>query len=113
MPAQSPRYPRGRSPMRVMGISKRLHGYGTFRSRLCYDVFSIDGITKDSAGTVLGGCTLDLFDATTDAMLQTMVSDANGVYSFQVQPGKTYYIVAYKTGAPDLSGTTINTLTGV
>jgi hypothetical protein len=98
--------------MRVMGLSKRLHGYGTFRSRQCVDTFFISGVTKDSTGAVLAGCTVDLFNATTDVRLQMMVSDANGLYSFQVQPGVTYYVVAYKAGAPDLAGTTVNTLQG-
>jgi hypothetical protein len=110
MPAQ---YPRRSFPMRVSGISKRLHGRGTFRSRLCYAVFNITGVTKDSAGTALANCIVNLFDATTNIMLQTMVSDTNGNYTFQVQPQITYYIVAYKTGVPDVAGTTVNTLTGV
>ena len=98
--------------MRVSGISKRLHGRGTFRSRLCYACFFITGMTKDSAGIPLAACTVNLFDATTNALLQTMVSDGSGNYSFQVQPGVTYYLVAYKAGSPDVAGTSVNTLMG-
>ena len=40
-------------------------------------------------------------------------SDANGYYEFRTAiPAELYYVVAYKAGAPDVAGTTVNTLTG-
>lgn len=99
--------------MRVRGVKKhRIRG--TFRSRnFCVDVFTIDGVTKDSTGVVLGGCVLDLFNTDTDVKFQSTVSDTNGNYSFSVQPGVYYYIVAYKPGVPYVSGVTVDTLVGV
>lgn len=84
----------------------------TFRSRAYYGTFAVSGITKDSTGAALGGCTVNLFDTELNLLLKTMVSDSNGNYSFQTAPGKSFYIVAYKAGPPDVSGTTVNTLVG-
>jgi hypothetical protein len=102
----------GNNPMLVHGVAK-LDFKCTFRSKLSYDIRFISGVTKDSAGAILGYCTVNLFDSPTNTLVQTIISDANGKYSFQVQPGKTFYIVAYKAGSPDVSGTTVNNLTGV
>jgi hypothetical protein len=74
----------------------------------------ISGITKDSTGAVLGSCTVSLYRTLDDRLMERVVSDpATGVYSFSsVGLGETYYIVAYKSGAPDVAGTTTNTLIG-
>jgi hypothetical protein len=95
---------------------------------------TIKGITRDVGGVVLGSCTVKLFRSDLDAILQTTTSDAStGVYKFQVeiQPAiygasiygqvgyaqtvapTAYYIVSYKAGAPDVAGTTVNTLVAV
>src|SRR2546428_3345442 len=45
--------------------------------------FTIGGITKDSSGNALGGCTVKLYATATDTMLQTVTSDAaTGAYLF-------------------------------
>lgn len=76
--------------------------------------YTISGVTKDSAGAVLGGVTVDLFDTATDTIISTTVSDATtGGYKFFANNVTTNYAVAYKTGAPDVAGTTVNTLVGV
>jgi hypothetical protein len=71
----------------------------------------ISGVTKDSAGAVLGSCAVDLFTTADDVIQGRTVSDAStGAYSFSAGGGRTYYIVAYKAGSPDVAGTTVNTL---
>lgn len=73
----------------------------------------ISGVTKDSAGAVLGDCVVQLFRTINDAIIEETTSDANGIYSFAtVALGTQYYVVAYKTGSPDVAGTTVNTLIG-
>jgi hypothetical protein len=75
--------------------------------------FTISGVTKDSAGNPLGGCTVDVFLTATDQKLGTSVSDANGNYSVNIGVagmGQPCYCVAYLAGAPDVAGTTVNTL---
>lgn len=74
--------------------------------------YIISGVTKDSTGAVLGSCTVKLFNTATNILEQTTVSDASGNYSFTVDKTQTYYEVSYKAGAPDVAGTTVNTLAG-
>lgn len=76
--------------------------------------FTISGITKDSTGAVLGSCTVKLFATATDTLLQTITSDATtGAYQFlYTSPFFACYVVAYKAGSPDVSGTTVNTIVG-
>ena len=97
--------------MRVHGIA-RMDIKPTFRSQKSYQMFSVVGITKDSTGAALGGCAVNLFDTELNCLLKNMVSDANGNYSFQTSPGKSYYVVAYKAGDSPVAGTTVNTLVG-
>lgn len=75
--------------------------------------YIITGVTKDSTGAALGACVVDLFDTATDTIRATTISDASGNYLVDGQIDNTYYLVAYKTGAPDVSGTTVNTLIAV
>lgn len=73
----------------------------------------ITGTTKDSTGAALGSCTVQLFRTADDSFQSEITSDGSGNFSF-TSPGQfTYYIVAYKAGAPDVAGTTVNTLVGV
>lgn len=75
--------------------------------------FTIVGVTKDSTGAALGNCTVNLFSTATNTLAQTTISDASGNYSFVVDKTQLWYIVSYKAGAPDVAGTTVNTLAGV
>lgn len=76
--------------------------------------YVISGITKDSTGAVLVSVTVELFNTLTDTIEAQTVSDSvTGAYIFYVTPGVTKYAVAYKAGAPDVAGTTTNTLVGV
>ncbi len=70
----------------------------------------ISGVTRDSAGNALANCTVELFYTSTNALAATTQSDASGNYSFSIGSSLACYIVAYLAGAPDVSGTTVNTL---
>lgn len=71
----------------------------------------IDGITKDSAGAVLPSCDVHLFRTLDDLEMDQTTSDANGYYQFVTGiPDERYYVVAYKAGAPDVAGVTVNTV---
>jgi hypothetical protein len=85
--------------------------------------YRISGITRNSTGAVLGGCTVDVFDTRTRVLQGTVVSDATtGEYSLDVSAerdvsdGSTqppqFFVVAYLDGAPDVAGTSVNTLVG-
>lgn len=74
---------------------------------------TISGVTRNASGVALGGCTVMLFRSTTDELMETVVSDGSGVFSFgTVGPGQAYYVVAYLPGSPDVAGTSVNTLVG-
>jgi len=83
--------------------------------------YTIAGVTKDSAGAAKASATVYLFlmavDPFTGVNIPTYtastISDATGNYAFEVSDGGTYWITDYKTGAPDVAGATLQTLTGV
>lgn len=70
----------------------------------------ITGITKDSTGAVLGSCVVQLFRTVDDRFMFEAVSDGVGAYELTALGSGPFYIVAYKAGAPDVAGTTVNTL---
>lgn len=73
--------------------------------------FTLTGTTRDSAGVALAGCTVELFRAIDDVKIGDAVSDASGNYEFRgLIRGANHYVRAYKTGSPDIAGTTVNTL---
>lgn len=74
---------------------------------------TITGTTRDSSGAALGSVSLKLFRADTGQLVQTLTSDGSGNYTTNpVGPGLLYQIDAYKSGSPDVAGTSLNTLTG-
>ena len=76
--------------------------------------FAIVGITRDSAGAALGSCAVKLYRFSDDTVAASQTSDASGNFTFWVPDSTTnYYTRAYKTGAPDVAGTSLNTLVGI
>lgn len=71
---------------------------------------AITGVTRDSAGLALAACTVDLFRTVDDLLMNSTVSDVSGNYTFYPTVAGPYYIVAYLAGAPDVAGTTVQTL---
>ena len=74
---------------------------------------SIAGVSRDSTGAALAGCTVHLMLTGPDILAQVTVSDASGNFSFSNPGSGPFYLVAYKPGSPDVSGTTVNTLIAV
>jgi hypothetical protein len=79
----------------------------------------IAGVTKDSTGAPMGNCVLLLFDkADPGTKFGPFYSDAAGNYSIDIPCGlsqpqvTTWQVNAYMAMAPDVAGTTLNTLTG-
>lgn len=74
--------------------------------------YRIAGITKDSGGSPIAGVNVDLYTTVADVLVASMVSDANGIFSFGVQDSTTkYYIRAWRL-APPIQGTSVDTLVG-
>jgi len=74
--------------------------------------FTITGVTRDSTGAALGNCVVMLYRTDQMNMVQMINSDASGNYSFTVDKTLQWYVTAYKAGAPDVAGATVNTLAG-
>lgn len=73
----------------------------------------ITGITKDSAGSPLAAATVRLFQTSDNAFLMQTTSAPDGTYEVGVKDSTTQcYLVAYKAGSPDITGATVNILTG-
>lgn len=79
--------------------------------------FGFVGISRDSTGTPLGGCTVKLYredntGAGNDVVVEITTSDANGNYIFTAATpvGATYYVRWYLAGSPDRAGTSKNAL---
>jgi hypothetical protein len=81
-------------------------------NRLTPQRYIISGVTRNSTGTPLETCVVNVFDTVSNTLLATTISDAGGNYSLGVNglPGLTFYAVAYKAGGTDVEGTTVNTL---
>lgn len=69
----------------------------------------LKGITKDSAGAPLGGCTVKLFLTSDDTCQGWTTSDESGNYTLTLPVAGPFFIVARKAG---VAGTTVNTLAG-
>ena len=75
--------------------------------------WGISGVTRDVNGTPIGNVICRLFLTSDNTLQDTATSDANGNFSIYTPSTASHYIVAYKTGTPDIEGTTVNTLTGI
>lgn len=104
MPVCSPSVSQGRGPLSPQTF------YVPFKQPARY---TITGITKDSTGAVLGNCVVLLFETATNLIKAVTLSDASGNYLLDGTIDVTYYVVAYKAGAPDVTGATVNTLTAI
>lgn len=75
---------------------------------------TISGVTRDGGGQLLGGVTVNVFDATNDALVATGTSDAStGAYSLTVAGAGPFFVVAHKAGTSFLAGTTRRDLAAV
>ena len=78
-------------------------------------LYTIEGVTRDATGAVLGSCEVFLhFAGGEGRRASSTISDATtGAYSFMVGDTTTpYFVVSYKDGTP-VFGTTKRTLFGV
>jgi len=73
----------------------------------------ISGVTRDNTGAPLGNCTVRLLDTVKDTILEVVISDADGAFTFSaLLDDSANYLVAYKNDTP-VRGTSDNTLVGV
>jgi hypothetical protein len=73
----------------------------------------VNGTTFDSTGAVLASCVVLLFETATNLWRGITLSDGNGAYVIDAAPGVAYFLVWYKAGAPDVAGSSVNTVLAV
>ena len=73
----------------------------------------ISGVSRDSTGAALGGCTVDLFRQGDQQWMARTVSDGSGNYSFTVMQSTPWFVRFDLEGSPDRAGTTKNNIVGV
>src|SRR3954466_7263126 len=74
--------------------------------------YSISGVTRDANSAVLPNCTVVIFRTSDNSIAAVTTSDANGNYLVPASPNVSHYAVAYLAGAPDVAGTSVNTIVG-
>jgi hypothetical protein len=77
--------------------------------------YGITGVTRDSGGSILGSCTVQLFKASDKSYVAATTSDAStGVYTFSGLPDSStqYFIRALKDGSPNAFGITDDEIVG-
>lgn len=88
---------------------------GGWRGPLAQESCVISGTTIDSAGLPLGNCRVVVFEASKimfnadvqgNPVVVETVSDSLGAYSVVVRGGRSYQLIAYKDGSPDVAGIT-------
>lgn len=75
--------------------------------------YQISGVTRDSNGNPLGGCTVWLFRTSNKKFIDEKTSDGNGNYTFTVSDTTTeYFVKAHKDETPNVFGVTDRDLKG-
>jgi hypothetical protein len=67
----------------------------------------VRGYTVNSSNNTLGNCTVLVFNATTNILVGSGTSNANGRYEIAVpasEKGQTIYVVCFLAGSPDVMG---------
>lgn len=71
------------------------------------------GVTRDQYGSAVGTCSVLLYRTSTNVLIDSATSDPAGNFELTTTfYPDTHYIVAHKTGSPDIDGVTPNTLIG-
>ena len=71
------------------------------------------GVTRDQYGSAVGTCSVLLYRTSTNVLIDSATSDPAGNFELTTTfYPDAHYIVAHKTGSPDIDGVTPNTLIG-
>lgn len=99
---------------RQLGSPRLLKGFTPLPAKS----WSITGVSRDSTGAALGGCTCTLFKADTTGPLPRFtqygaaVSDGSGNFAFIVGADGPWRVTFDLDGAPVRAGITLKTLAG-
>lgn len=81
-----------------------------YRSLGALSTLAVSGVTRNSAGSPLGNCVVDMLRTADDVKVADTKSDFSGNFRIDVLSPGPYYLVAYLAGSPDLAGTSVNTV---
>lgn len=74
-------------------------------------LFGIAGTVRDQYGTPVANAAVKLFRTSDDSLVHSTTSGPDGAYLVQTPHyGEAHYLITYKTGTPDIFGTSVNTL---
>lgn len=73
----------------------------------------LKGVCVDASDVAVANAIVQGFVTATDAFVGQVQANTDGTYTLATDTpaGTQHYLVAYKPGAPDTAGTTVNTLT--
>ena len=91
-------------------INRGQVGSAIYRSPGPTNNYAITDVTRDAGGAALGGCAVVLFATGSDQPVMRTVSDASGNFRFDNPGTGPFYVVSYKPGAPDVFGSSVNSL---
>jgi hypothetical protein len=69
----------------------------------------IVGVSRNATGVALGNCVVKVFATADDTLVASTTSDGSGNWTAYPNAQGPYYFVEYKTGSPDVFGTSPNT----
>lgn len=78
---------------------------------LGYSNNRIIGVSRNATGGALGNCTVNVFTTKDNVLVASTTSDASGNWTAYPNQQGPYYFVEYKSGSPDVFGTSPNTNT--
>lgn len=74
---------------------------------------TLSGTSRDASGAPLAACRVLIFRTEDNSFVGETASDASGAWSVSMMKGGPFFLVEYKAGAPDVAGTSANTLVPV
>lgn len=74
---------------------------------------TLSGVSRDSAGVALANCQVLIYNTGNRGFVAETTSDSSGNWSVSMLVGGPFFTVEYKAGAPDVAGTSVNTLVPV
>lgn len=74
--------------------------------------YTVSGVTLDTDGAALGGCTVTVFESVSGVFRGTTISDDNGNWAVEIAGDGTVAVeaVAYLQGPPDVFDVSVNTM---
>jgi len=114
-PKMNPRNPGINFALAIIQGPQDTHPYSQTESRRYLENMgtlnmSMSGVSRDSTGAVLAAANVHIFRTEDNSFVAETTSDGSGAWSIPLLKGGPFFIVAYKTGTPDIAGTTVNTL---